>query len=111
MLAAVQTVEEIKADILSYLQDINAEEVVECEYNESRWRYTHGYRRAFCRHTVFKNEQGEYAFDVRSDDQDGWLGEREPNMGIYSSFDAMLQGVAQRYHNLWGDRAAAAAAH
>ena len=63
--------------------------------NESGWIQTHGFRRGFCIHSVFKNGDNEYMFKVYDGDGD------PVDMGTYNDWDAMILGVAVKYCNAW----------
>ena len=67
------------------------------------WVQQFGYRQAYWIHQLwFHPETGRYAF--HSDEFDNWNTESDPNLGMYSSFNDMLQGVAEVYKNLWESR-------
>ena len=64
------------------------------------WRQEFGYRQAYWTQQVWHHPAtNRYAF--HSDEFDVWNPASEPNLGMYESFEDMLNGVAQKYHDLW----------
>jgi hypothetical protein len=63
---------------------------------EGQWVHSHGFRRGFCLHFVFRNVlTNKFAFHVVDPD----FNELDfdeiliPNMGIYSSYKEMIDGI------------------
>jgi len=62
------------------------------------WHLTHDFRRAFNLHQVYCDQDDRFAFHV---DEYGWEGKTTFNMGIYNSWDEMIEGVAAKYVVAW----------
>lgn len=93
-----------KRDVVQYLKSWltrvpTDQDPLQCEYHGHMWTMTHGFRRAFACHQVFLSGNGQYCFHVHGERD--WDGKCEPNMGIYASFDEMIDGVGDRYVKLW----------
>jgi hypothetical protein len=68
-------------------------------YKNKTWIQMYGFRRSFQIHGVYINkETNEHVFHV---DEYEWDTNREPNFGIWESFDTMIVGVSNRYAKLW----------
>ena len=69
-------------------------------YDNTEWKQTHGFTRAFHIHAVFKNDADQYCFHVQ--DKNETVNESFiPNMGVYKDWDSMIQGVATLYCKSW----------
>ncbi len=65
------------------------------------WVQQFGYRHYYWIQQVWFNPAtDQYAF--HSDEFDSWDTTKLPNLGMYNSFQEMLQGVANYYVRLWG---------
>jgi len=67
------------------------------EHKGRTWRPTHSFHLAHCEHVVY-TDGSQWAFDI---DEFGWGGIREPNMGLYATFDHLINGVAHRLVAQW----------
>ena len=93
------TIEEIKEYLTSWLEmynPVNHDSPIE-DSNGTIWYLTHGFRRAFNLHQVY-TDKTNFAFNV---DEYGWDGTFVPNMGIYNSWNEMIDGVAFKYAIMW----------
>ena len=93
------TKDEIEHYLRSYFTPLSEEESSSSNivsFDNSKWRQTHGFRRAFTIHSVFINDTNEYAFNI-----DEWKDDTRPTMGIYESFDEMITEVAIMYYKCW----------
>jgi|Laugresbdmm110sd_1035091.scaffolds.fasta_scaffold47759_2 hypothetical protein len=74
-------------------------------HDASFWVVTHTFRRQESVHTAYYcPATGAYALHVHVPMNvylPSWTGARPTNMGIYTSWDAMIYGAAQRYAFLW----------
>jgi hypothetical protein len=88
---------EIKEYLLDFLEPVENDKVK--FYKDKEWVQIFGFRRAFNIHGVYIcNKTNEHAFHV---DEDDWFPGTEPNLGVYESFDSMIDGVSKRYAKLW----------
>ena len=67
------------------------------EHRGSTWRPVRSFRLAHCEHVVY-TDGSRWAFDI---DEFGWGGIREPNMGVYASYDSLINGAAQKFVRQW----------
>ncbi len=95
-----QTIEDVKEYLNSWLSKVILDEDSgSIEFpNGIRWYQTHGFRRAFNLHQVYTDEDKRFAFTV---DENGWDGKTTPNMGIYGSWNEMIDGVSMKYAIAW----------
>lgn len=95
-----ETKEHVRKYLWSWLQPVSQSETnVTVMFENNQWIMSYGFRRADCYHQVFVNTTtGEYGFNADNSD---WDGNQECNMGTYSSFDEMLEGVSTKYAQLW----------
>jgi len=72
-------------------------------YKNKTWVQSYGFRRAFQIHGVYINrDTNEHIFHV--DEFDWVISVKEPNFGIWESFDSMIDGVSKQYESLWKKR-------
>jgi hypothetical protein len=89
---------EVKKYLLDYLEEVKSDTVK--FYKDKEWVQIFGFKRAFYIHGVYIcKTTNEHAFHV--DEQD-WFSGTEPNIGVYESFDSMIDGVSKRYAERWG---------
>lgn len=95
------TFNEILEYLKTWLQPVTTSDMITTSHNEFKWTLTHAFKRAGHCHQAYKNdENGSYAFHV--DNAADWDGrDQPPNFGTYDDYEAMLNGVAQRYARLW----------
>ena len=95
-----QTSKDVKEYLTSWLGKVILDEAVEpiVDLNGTIWFLTHEFRRAFNIHQVYSDEGNRFAFHV---DESGWDGKTTPNMGIYSSWIEMIDGVTAKYVVAW----------
>jgi hypothetical protein len=67
------------------------------EFQGLKWRQMFGFRYAFNILGFFQCEDGRWAIDVNEFPPENF----NPNMGIYPSYELMLEGVTRRYAELW----------
>lgn len=94
------TKEEIEYYLRLNLKPLTKEESLNnhiVSFDNSKWRQTYGFKRAFTIHGVFiSDDTNEYAFNI-----DEWVDNTQPTMGIYESFDEMISEVASMYYACW----------
>ncbi len=95
-----QTIEDVKEYLNSWLEKVILDENIGfIEFpTGTKWYQTHGFRRAFSLHQVYCDEDKRFAFNV---DENGWDGSVVPNMGIYDSWEEMIDGVSMKYAIAW----------
>ena len=68
-------------------------------YKNKIWIQIYGFRRAFHIHGVYINkETNEHIFHV---DEENWDTNTDPNFGLWTSFDNMIDVVSKIYAKLW----------
>jgi hypothetical protein len=88
---------EVKEFLLDFLEEVNNGTVK--IYKDKEWVQIFGFRRAFTIHGVYIcKTTNEHAFHV---DEEDWFIGTEPNLGVYESFDSMIDGVSKKYAELW----------
>lgn len=95
-----KTKDDIYHFILSQLNPIEdqSEEIIDNEL----WVIKSGFRRAFFYHNVFFSKHtNKYAFHVSDGDQYECRHNDFPNMGMYSTYDEMIDSVVDKYSKLW----------
>lgn len=83
--------------LMTGLREVRLPEVV--HHDGARWTSTHSFTQTFSGPACWESSDGRWAFDV---DELGWAGIREPNLGVWTSFESMMNGVAARLVRLWG---------
>lgn len=94
-----RNMEDIKEYLNTWLDPVDSQ--TEFEYDNKKWRMTHGFQRGFYSHALLKSEDGKYAFNVVEQEKQlehPW----KPNMGVYDSYEDLIDGVAKIYFVLWG---------
>ena len=96
------TIDDVKDYLTSWLTKIIVDEDVPPVDHPcgTEWYLTYEFRRAFNLHQVYtcEGDTPRFAFHVS---EDGWDGETLPNMGVYESWDEMIDGVALKYAVAW----------
>ena len=67
-------------------------------YDDATWVSTHRFKDFWGGPACWCADDGRWAFDL---DELGWAGLRGPNMGVYASFGALMNGVAAQFAETW----------
>lgn len=94
----IETKEDIKHFLTSRIAFFDGES--DTRYGD--WTPIAGFRRAFNDHTVWKNNDTDiFAFHV---DMSEYGIRSFPNFGEYTSYEELIDGVAEKYESLWNSR-------